>query len=61
MRITDLRQTHTFATLEVSQAVFDEVEKKLREAGYDHAFVDGLIDMHGIALEREPEKYQSQS
>jgi len=53
MRVTDLRQTHTFATLEVSQAVFDEIEKKLREAGYDHAFVDGLIDMHGIALERE--------
>lgn len=53
MRVTELRQTHTFATLEVSQAAFDEIEKKLREAGYDHAFVDGLIDMHGIALERE--------
>jgi hypothetical protein len=47
-----ITQTHTFATLEVSQAVFDEIAAKLREAGYDHSFVDGLIDMHGIALER---------
>lgn len=47
-----LTQTHTFATLEVSQTAFDEIEKKLREADYGHAFVDGLIDMHGLALER---------
>ncbi len=58
MRIVDLRQTHTFATLEVSQAVFDEIEKKLRDAGYDYVFTEGLIDMHGIALEREPVKLQ---
>jgi hypothetical protein len=45
--------THTFATLEVSKATFDEIEGKLREAGYDHAFVEEFIDMNGIALERE--------
>ena len=53
MRVSDLRQTHTFATLEVSQSTFDEIEKKMCEAGYDHVFIDGLIDMHGLALERE--------
>jgi len=42
--------THTYVLLEISQDAFDEVEDKLREAGYDHAFVDGNIDMHGLAL-----------
>lgn len=50
------RQTHTFATLEVSAAVFDEVMEKLQAAGYDHAFIDQgdglLIDMNGIALKK---------
>jgi hypothetical protein len=44
--------THTFAVLDVSKPVFDEIAAKLRDAGYDHAFVDRYLDMHGIALER---------
>lgn len=46
---------HTFATLEVSPGTYEEISKKLREAGYDHAFIADqrpLIDMHGIALVR---------
>lgn len=45
-----LRQTHTYATLAVSVEVYEEIEAKLRKAGYSHAFVDGAIDMHGIGL-----------
>jgi len=44
--------THTFATLKVSNQTYEEIEKALREAGYEHAFVDGAIDMHGIGLLR---------
>jgi hypothetical protein len=45
--------TYTYAVLEVSPAAYVEVERKLREAGYEHAIaVDGTIDLHGIALER---------
>jgi hypothetical protein len=47
---------HTFATLEVSAAAFAEVAQKLRAAGYDHAFVDEALDMHGIALVVEEKK-----
>lgn len=47
--------SHTYATLEVSADAYDEIRKKLEAAGYRHAFhEDGLIDMHGIALERLP-------
>jgi hypothetical protein len=47
--------THTFAELEVSRETYEEIEGKLREAGYDHAFGHdrGAIDMHGIGLVRE--------
>jgi hypothetical protein len=34
----------------LSQHADDEITQKLREAGYGHAFADGFIDMHGIAL-----------
>ena len=44
--------TRTFAKLEVSTATYDEIAGKLRAAGYDHAFIDGAIDMHGIGLTR---------
>jgi hypothetical protein len=48
--------TYTCATLEVSQAAYDEIAAKLREAGYDHAFTeDGMVDMTHIGLVREPE------
>lgn len=52
-----LRATHTVAILELSQAAYDEIEKKLLEAGYDHAFERGpgsMIDMSGIGVMREP-------
>ncbi len=47
--------THTYAVLEVSQAVYDEIRAKLEAAGYDHAFHEDpdVIDMHGIALQAE--------
>lgn len=51
------RSTYTYVTLDVSQSTFDEIEGRLRAAGYTHAFhqdrEDGLtIDMHGLALVR---------
>lgn len=49
-----LTHTRTFATLEVSGAAYDEIAAKLLEADYGHAFIDDAIDMHGIALVREP-------
>lgn len=49
-----LTQTHTFVELELSAAAYAEIETKLREAGYHHAFMDGgAIDMHGLAVARE--------
>ncbi len=47
--------THSFAELEVSEDTFTEIEKLLRAAGYDHAFIKSafhgtVIDMHGIGL-----------
>jgi hypothetical protein len=55
-----MRQTHTYVTLDVSRAVFDEVKAKLEAAGYFQAFdlKDGevvQIDMHGLALTVEDE------
>jgi hypothetical protein len=46
------RQTHTYAVLKVSQSAYDEIREKLQTAAYDHAFHEnGIIDMHGIALQ----------
>lgn len=46
--------THTVATLEVSESTYEEIAKKLREAGYGHVFLDdGVIDMTGIGLVEE--------
>ena len=51
--------THTYATMAVSEATFNEISQKLHEADYGHAitYEDGaqtpipvLLDMHGIAL-----------
>jgi len=44
---------HTFVKLEITDAAYDEIETKLRHAGYDHVFRDGVMDMHGIAFTRE--------
>jgi hypothetical protein len=51
-----LRQTYTFAKLELSEAAYLEIFHKLVAAGYQHAFHPNedsqhpLIDMHGIAV-----------
>lgn len=42
--------THTYAVLDVSRATFDDVKRRLTDAGYEHTFHDDVIDMHGIAL-----------
>jgi hypothetical protein len=42
--------SYTYVEMEVSAATFEEVAAKLRDAGYDHAFNDGALDMRGIAL-----------
>lgn len=51
--------SHTYAMRE-ADATYEEIEKALKDAGYDHAFhIEAdterkVIDMHGIALERKP-------
>lgn len=49
--------TYTYAVLHVSPFVYDEIRGLLKARGYSHAFrrdSDGeVIDMHGIALQRE--------
>jgi hypothetical protein len=46
-----IRQTHTFVTLEVDARTYIVIERKLRDAGYDHVFQpDGTIDMSGIGI-----------
>lgn len=50
-----LNVTHTYALMDVSKATFDEIKKKLEDAGYQHAIheTEGeptALDMHGIAL-----------
>lgn len=51
--------TRSYATMEVSPYVFDEIAAKLEAAGYDHAIIfrpdDKIhLDMHGIALAKGP-------
>lgn len=47
-----IRQTHTYAALEISKAAWEEIARKLRAAGYDHAFdlQERAIDMSGIGV-----------
>lgn len=51
-----IKQTHTFATLVVSNSTFEEIKCLLLDAKYDHAFIDDgddqIIDMNGIGLKR---------
>jgi hypothetical protein len=48
--------TYTYAIMEVSRETFEEILRKMQEAGYEHAIHaersgrDPVIDMHGIAL-----------
>ncbi len=53
-----LSHTHTFVTLAVSPAAYEEIKILLEKADYGHAFIedfdDGLlIDMQGIALAKK--------
>lgn len=45
--------THTYVELEVSHGAYMEIWEALAKAGYHHAFQDGAIDMHGIALTKK--------
>lgn len=45
-----MRSTRTYAILEVSAGAYAEIRALLHDAGYQHAFHDDVIDMHGIAL-----------
>jgi hypothetical protein len=46
-----LRSTYTVATMEVPHDVFNLIASKLRDAGYDHAFMDETtVDLSGVAL-----------
>ena len=52
--------THTYATIEVKPAAYDQIAALLRQAAYHHAFADDgaifpTIDMHGIGLQRAAE------
>jgi hypothetical protein len=53
-----IRNTYTFAVLDLSSGAFEEISRKLKDAGYEHAFSksDGrvVIDMQGIAVACEP-------
>lgn len=53
------RMTHTYAPLPISEEAFNEISDKLMKAGYEHAVIveaenEIHLDMHGIALVREP-------
>lgn len=53
-----MKGTHTYAVMEVSTRVYDEVRHRMIEASYQHALHSGdgaeVIDMHGIALRALP-------
>lgn len=56
----NLRQTHTFVTLELTKSSFIEIRDKLAKAGYHlthfRAEHDGMyIDMNGISVKEEDE------
>lgn len=56
--------SYTYAILEVSSAAYTEIRAALVAAGYGQALhnwdtADELIDMHGIALQSQPEKVEA--
>lgn len=47
--------SYTYVIMDVSSATYAEISRKMREAGYAHAFNyergnGAVIDMHGIAV-----------
>lgn len=55
------RSTHTYVEMEVDSHVYTSIAKQLRDAGYDHVFHDGVIDMTGIALRTSCEDTSAQT
>lgn len=57
-----IRTTYTYVLMDVSESTFNEIHKKLKDAGYDHAINQGdsreglVLDMHGIALAKVCDK-----
>lgn len=45
-----MKTTHTYAILEISAGAYAEIRALLDAAGYQHAFHDDVVDMHGIAV-----------
>ena len=57
--------TSTYATLAVTARTFDEIRRKLADAGYETRFTKNgerfMIEMHGLALvEEEQQKKQNE-
>lgn len=53
-----MRATHTYALLEVSEEAYEEIKRKLLDAGYDQVItLFGEIDMMGIALIKAKEDH----
>jgi hypothetical protein len=55
---------YTFAILTISQSAYQEIHRKLEDAGYQHAFTESdgreVIDMYGIAVAAaEPESAET--
>jgi len=50
-----VRSTYTVVELELSAPAFDEIHRKLVEAGYDHVIDEEGIDMTGIKVVPEKE------
>jgi len=49
--------THTYAVLDVTRATYEEIRAKLDAAGYaDRFHEDGLIDLHGLAIQPQEEE-----
>lgn len=60
--MTKLTHTHTVVNLGISPAAFDEIVALLREAGYDHVFLeDGSADMSGIAIVRNADDFPAKN
>jgi len=56
--MTLLKGTHTYVILEVGERTYNDIRRKLVEAGYEHvldrtAEDREVIDMHGIALRED--------
>lgn len=45
-----MRQTHTYAEMNVSPAAHNEIKVKLEQAGYAHLIDEGRLCLEGIAL-----------